>query len=135
MSKKAKIAGNSVALKTFELYGVSKDIGFKVNEDNQVVKIWCKTCARHSEKIRSRLKGKAYAEKYIVGTNYVTKHNIFRHLNEGNCHQIALELERIRNATLDSPSSSQASDTADANGNGKVKSPKAKVSFFGWSFY
>lgn len=55
-----------------------------------------KLCAKDSNKLKVEVRGQAAKdiEKYIVGTNYVSKHTIQRHIG-GRCHSIAAELERL----------------------------------------
>ncbi len=72
-SKPKQPAGNSVSFKTFEKWGVSAHIGY-VRDPNQygsVCKVWCKTCAKYSTRIRTQLKGRAVidVDSYVVGTN------------------------------------------------------------------
>ena len=62
-------ATNSVQLATFQGWNLGDDIGYKL-ELGKVVEVWCKICARHSEKIlkdeRIRGSAKQAAEKYIT---------------------------------------------------------------------
>ncbi|ELT90404.1 hypothetical protein CAPTEDRAFT_202281 [Capitella teleta] len=84
-------------LKTFKKWGLGDVVGFEQERD-KVVKVWCKTCARYSNQIRCELKGKALqdAERYIVGTSFVTKFSIQRHLG-GNAHKIGQDFARATN--------------------------------------
>ena len=71
-----------VKLSTFQRWSLGSVIGYKVQGDN-VVQVYCKLCAKHSDKIlsSSSLKGKARlsAEKYISGSKFVSKHTVHRH--------------------------------------------------------
>eukprot|EP00117_Sycon_ciliatum_P008181 scpid79301/ scgid10997/ len=80
--------GNSVQVSTFLSWNVGDSIGHdveRVGGKDMVTKVWCKLCAKHSDKIRSssQLRGKALADmlKFVEGTNYVTKHAVTRHLS------------------------------------------------------
>lgn len=76
-----------VFLSTFKKWNLGDQIGFETSEDNSgrkiVHKVWCKLCARHSNKIRKDLKGRSQREvdKYIAGTGFITKYTITRHFN------------------------------------------------------
>lgn len=77
---------NSVQLSTFLNWNVGHIISHEVKNDSlgraTVTKIWCKLCARHSDKIHSEVKGRSREEidSYIVGTQFITKHTVLRHL-------------------------------------------------------
>ena len=87
--------GNKVELQTF-LNWKKPEIGFvvvEISKKSYVTKIWCKLCAKNSEKIkqRSSCKGsvKKSVEAFIIGTNVVTKYQVDRHLS-GEIHKIAV---------------------------------------------
>ena len=98
----SKIKGNFVQLSTFKKWPTGSIIGYKTEEKDckmMVTEIWCKVCARHSDKIKkdSRLKGRILTEidKYVTGTtgSFITKHSVtvLCHLNESIAHKIAKE--------------------------------------------
>ena len=94
--------GHSVALSTFKSWGKEEVIGFKtVCTDGKtfVNFVHCKVCARNKDAISSHPSCKGEAKKamlsFVVGTNFVTKHSIFRHFT-GKAHIIALEAERSK---------------------------------------
>ncbi|CAM1308543.1 Uncharacterised protein at_DN2367, partial [Pycnogonum litorale] len=74
--------------------------------------VYCKLCARHINKIRSKLRGKALKDvfRYVEGTNYVSKYTVARHL-DGDSHAAAMDFERLV-AGADSDSSEESSTTA-----------------------
>ncbi len=94
--------GNKVDLETFKKWGKDGVIGFKTIEENSrryVNFVWCKVCARNKDSLIAHPNCKGSIKKavkaYIDGTNYVTKHNVTRHL-EGDGHRIALSIEKSR---------------------------------------
>lgn len=78
------IKGNAVQLATFKRWNLESDFGY-YQENNQVTKVWCKLCSKHTEKILKdpsiRGQAKKDVEIYAKGTIYVTKHTITRHLS------------------------------------------------------
>ena len=97
--------GSKVDLLTFKKWGKDGVIGYKtVSIDNRefVNFVWCKVCARNKDALlhHPNCKGpvKKAIQAYVDGTNFVTKHNVHRHLN-GEGHRIALEIESTKPAT------------------------------------
>ena len=86
---------SSVLYSTFSKWNVSHVIGHTSEFDQLnreiVVKVWCKLCAKHSEKIRKELRGRSVGEvdKYINGTDFITKYTVTRHLRS-QVHQSSL---------------------------------------------
>lgn len=81
MSKSKK---TTVSLVTFKSWKVEHIFGYEVDADtNKVCKVWCKCCAKYSEKIRrdNRLRGKAKEDvlKFVEGTTFITKWTVKRH--------------------------------------------------------
>ena len=81
-----QIKGNKVEISTF-LNWKKQEIGYNVEEiggKSYVVKIWCKVCARHGEKIRygPEFRGSVQSsvDAFITGTTSVTKFQVDRHL-------------------------------------------------------
>jgi hypothetical protein len=78
---------------------VSEVIRYELDREGEgkVVKAWCRICAKYSHRLRSQLKGQALidAESYIVGTNYVSKANIMRHLEKSTTHKCALDFAKL----------------------------------------
>ena len=77
-------------------------IGYKVEKVNgrELVNfVWCKVCARNKDALLTHPNCKGTVKKsvnaYVDGTNYVTKHNVTRHL-EGESHRIALSIEKSK---------------------------------------
>lgn len=100
MSSESK--GKKVELSTFLSWGKESIIGYKTeNADNRVFVnfAWCKICERNKNAILVHPNCKGPVRKsvlaYIEGTNYVTKHNVHRHLG-GEGHRIALQSERAK---------------------------------------
>ena len=92
--------GNKVELTTFKKWGKTDIIGSEIEEKDGktfVVKVWCKLCGKHSNKIQKRpeCRGsiKTSIQAFIKGTNSVTKHQVDRPLS-GQCHSWATELEK-----------------------------------------
>ena len=80
--------GNSVQLSTFLSWKVDEDIGFnsvKKEGKELVVKVWCKSCAKYSDVIRSDSMAERSSEGRCVevcgGIGLVTKHAVTRHLS------------------------------------------------------
>ena len=95
------VKGNSVQLSTFLNYNTGNLIGHKtITKDGKeyVNFVWCKTCARHIEKIKkdSRVKGQIVKDidSYVTGTNFVKRDSIQRHLASGT-HQIGISYEKL----------------------------------------
>ena len=115
MSSESK--GNKVELSTFLSWGKESIIGYKTeNVDDRVFVnfAWCKICEQNKNAILVHPNCKGPVRKsvlaYIEGTNYVTKHNVHRHLG-GEGHRIALQSERAkpiadRTNTTSTPTSS-----------------------------
>ena len=100
MASKGK--GSKVELSTFLSWGKESIIGYKTeNVDNRVFVnfAWCKICERNKNAIFVHPNCKGPVKKsvlaYIEGTNYVSKHNVHRHL-EGEGHRIVLQIERAK---------------------------------------
>ncbi len=79
--------GQAIEITTFRKYGKDSIIGSKTEDRDgkiMVTSIWCKLCAKHKNVILSNPLCKGSAKKavetYIVGTNYISKWNIERHL-------------------------------------------------------
>ena len=78
----------TVQLSTFKSWNVDKSFGYTTftREDGKemIKKLWCKTCSKYVDKILASpsLRGKAKSEvkTYVQGTEYVSKHTVFRHL-------------------------------------------------------
>jgi hypothetical protein len=78
----------NVQLNTFLNWNVAHNFGCDVKKQDDgkriVHKVWCKLCAKYSDKITAdpRIRGKAKSDimKFISGTNFVTKHTVTRHL-------------------------------------------------------
>ena len=90
--------GNSVELGTFKNWGHNL-IGYKTiqkKEKTYVNFVWCKVCAKHKNALKSNPacqgQAKIALQKYIEGTNFVSKHTVNRHLTS-KAHSIALETE------------------------------------------
>ena len=88
MSQTAGSSGSSVQLPTFLSWKVSDVIGYKAKTKDgreYVVKVWCKSCAKYSDKtLRDpRLRGQARrdSKKFVSGTEFITKHTVTRHLS------------------------------------------------------
>ena len=101
-AKKSK--GSKVELSTFLSWGKENIIGYKTENDASTNRVlvnfaWCKICARNKNAILVHPNCKGPVKKsvlaYIEGTNYVSKHNVHRHL-EGEGHRIALQIERAK---------------------------------------
>lgn len=111
--------GSKIDLSTFEKWGKDGVIGYKtINIDNRVFVnfVWCKVCERNKDALLHHPNCKGPVKKsvlaYVDGTNYVTKHNVHRHL-EGEGHRIALEIENSKPVTeriVSQPSSSKVID-------------------------
>ena len=81
MASSDSAKGNMIRLSTFKSWGLNM-FGVKTKKNDQgeyVYQVWCKICAANKDKIyRHQVKGatKAAAERFINGTNFVTKHSI-----------------------------------------------------------
>ena len=142
----AETKGSSVSLKTFNKWNVGHIIGYKLDRnDTEVVEVWCKTCAKFSDRLRSHLKGKALrdAERYITGTNSVTKGNISRHLND-EMHRESVGFEKVEkpNSTLlqaqsasgepQSASQPESASTSASDDMNIAKVPQPRIDSFIW---
>ncbi|KAK6192681.1 hypothetical protein SNE40_004112 [Patella caerulea] len=125
---------NCVQLHTFNNWDVNSAIGSNTKTDSQgrqlVINIWCKICARHHEKIsRSQhLRGKTLTEfeKYVVGTTFISKHTVFRHLNS-KTHKAAIYFEKLLGTGNDeavdiADHASKSSSTSSTNSNNTTAS-------------
>ena len=60
--------------------------------------MYCQICAKHIQKIKAdhRVKGKSAVEvdKYVMGSNYVTKHTCERHLKSVS-HSVGVEMDKL----------------------------------------
>ena len=70
--------GNMIRLSTFKSWGFNMlGVKTKKNEGEYVDQVWCKICAANKDKIyrHQEVKGttKTAAERFINGTNFVTK--------------------------------------------------------------
>jgi hypothetical protein len=94
--------GASVRLETFQSWGVGEIIGHQVDDNNQVTLVWCKWCAKHADKLRGGMQGQALNdfEKYVQGSEFVTKHTVVRHITQSNVHKKAVELEQLESGTV-----------------------------------
>lgn len=107
-------SSGSVRLQTFLSWGVSEIIGrvteTQTDQSEKVVKIWCKVCAKHAHKVRCSLRGKALHdfERYVQGTEFITKHTVMRHISDSSAHKTAAELEKL---SLDTSTSRPASES------------------------
>ena len=81
--------------------------------------VMCKLCAKHIDKMRGdyRIKGRARSEidKYAIGTNFVTKYTVTRHLS-GTAHRISQELENSLPRTMTSQDSGQPTTSSTSTG-------------------
>ena len=69
----------SIRIETFARWNTGGQIG--TNVENGIVKfVWCKTCAQYAQHVIKHVKGKAKddIQKYICGTNFVTKYTVMR---------------------------------------------------------
>ena len=61
--------------------------------------VYCKVCTKNKDAISSDPSWKGEAKKallsFVDGTNFVTKHTVFRHLTS-KAHSIAVEAEKAR---------------------------------------
>ncbi len=85
-SSKPKKKGNKVQLATFMRWDLPT-FGFEVEEEDgfsKVVKMWCKVCSKHIDKIKidGRIRGVARVDiqSFAEGTKFVSKHTAQRHL-------------------------------------------------------
>ena len=99
--------GNYVQLSTFQKWNIGDVTGYKtqvIDSKNMVVLVWCKTCARHVNEIRKdpKIRGTALREidKYVMGTNYVTKWTVQRHLSSDS-HKCGIDLETLKGPVPD----------------------------------
>ena len=89
MKPTTECKGNAVQLSTFLKWGIPSEILAYETETRDgrtiVGKVVCKLCTTYYQEIRqdSSIKGQAKNEvvTYINGTNFVTKHSVFRHIN------------------------------------------------------
>ena len=72
---------------TLKTWQFGEDISFKSTEKdsvNYVTSVWCNVCRRQKDNLNkdSRIRGAAAAssEIYIIGTKFITKHNVSRHI-------------------------------------------------------
>jgi hypothetical protein len=90
-----------------------------------ILQIYCETCARHIKGILAdeRIKGQGAqsAQQYATSSNFITKHNIQRHLKSVS-HGIGLEFER----SAPSPSSDSEPSTA-SSGSQLCQQPRIDV--------
>lgn len=100
--------GNTVQLCTFLKWNLGGVIGHKSSTDDSgrpiVTNVWCKLCARHADNIKKdpRIRGQALTDidKYIIGTNFITKHSVTRHLGSKS-HAVGIEYEELLGSTTD----------------------------------
>lgn len=78
---------NNVQFSTFKKWNVSEIFGVDValvEGRETVIKVWCKTCRKHADKIRldDRLRGQAKTDclAYAEGSTNVVKSGVMRHL-------------------------------------------------------
>jgi hypothetical protein len=87
---------HSVLLSTFTGWDLCEKIGYITEKDalgrDIVTRVWCKLCAKHSEKIRKDVNGRTQQEvdKYITGSEFITKYTITRHLEKSKAHHAAV---------------------------------------------
>lgn len=111
---------NTVQLKTFLSWGVGKTIGHETDRDGEfVTKVWCKLCAKHSFKILGKLRGQAQIDfmKYVDGSEFVSRHTVFRHINNSAAHNSAVELEKL---AREAGTSNSASESGQASASGSA---------------
>ena len=79
MASNDSTKGNMIRLPTFKSCGLNM-VGVKTKKNDQdkyVYQVWCKICAANKDKIyrHQEVKGttKTAAERFINGTNFVTK--------------------------------------------------------------
>ena len=88
--------------------------------------VYCKLCAKHATAIKrdSRLRGSALTEcnKYIEGTQFITKWTVLRHF-ESTAHRCAVSEEKLLE-------SSNAPSTSDASGGGSSSQSESRVNDF-----
>ena len=87
--------GNSVSLKTFVKWNLTETFGYE-QKDGLVVKVWCKTCAKHKDFILKNVWGKVAKdmETFVNGTAYVSKYTLLRHF-ESKVHKLGQSQERL----------------------------------------
>lgn len=102
MASAKESKGSKIDINTFKKWGKENVIGYRTAEENgrtYVTFAWCKVCSRNKDAlfVHPNCKGsvKNALKAYVEGTNYITKHNITRHLN-GEAHRIALSIEKSK---------------------------------------
>ncbi|KAK6171761.1 hypothetical protein SNE40_018194 [Patella caerulea] len=92
----------SVQLKTFLRWNTGGQIGVKTDTNGHLTSVWCKLCAKHCEQVikdtKIRGQAKSDVQKYICGTDFITKHNVMRHLGSA-AHKTAIEYEKLCSGT------------------------------------
>ena len=122
-TKLRESSGFSVQLATFLQWPTGNVIGYKshvIAGKEMVREIWCKTWAKHSDKLLISLHGQAVADfkKYVNSTNFVTKWNVVRHL------QSKYHLAGVNLVCLDSDSTLQLQPSSSTSTAKTLTQPK-----------
>ena len=105
MMAEAGMASKTVQVSTFRNWTISASFGYETFEDGNrtyVCQVYCKICAKHSDKLRGdfRTRGKAGDEifKFVQATDFVSKWTLQRHLNHSKTHERAVRYEKEETA-------------------------------------
>lgn len=94
------LKGNRVKLSTFKNWNTGGYINCETTSENgteYVCRVWCKICSAHAQSLRNdscvRGKAKSDLDLYAMGTNFVKRCSVFRHLSSKS-HLSALQYEK-----------------------------------------